>query len=41
MVTTVIVLDADPLGLATNPRMSPQATACLRWVQQAPQLESV
>lgn len=35
MVTTVIVLDAGPLGLATNPRMSPQATACLRWVQQA------
>ncbi len=34
MVATVIVLDAGPLGLATNPRMSPQATTCLRWVQR-------
>lgn len=34
MVAVAIVLDAGPLGLATNPRMSPQATACLRWVQQ-------
>jgi predicted nucleic acid-binding protein len=35
VVTQVIVLDTGPLGLATNPRMSPQATACLRWVQWA------
>lgn len=33
MVMQVIILDSGPLGLVTNPRMSPQATACLRWVQ--------
>lgn len=33
MVRQTIVLDSGPLGLVTNPRMSPQATACLRWVQ--------
>lgn len=35
MVARTIVLDAGPLGLATNPRMSPQSTACLRWIQSA------
>lgn len=35
MVVTAIVLDTGPLGLVTNPRMSPQATACLRWMQHA------
>ena len=28
----VIVLDATPLGLITNPRMSPEADACSRWL---------
>jgi len=33
VVATTIVLDAGPLGLATNPRMSIQSTECLRWIQ--------
>ena len=28
----VIVLDATPLGLVTNPRMSSEADACSRWL---------
>jgi predicted nucleic acid-binding protein len=28
----VIVLDATPLGLITNPRMSPEADACSQWL---------
>jgi hypothetical protein len=35
VVATTIILDAGPLGLATNPRMSAQSTACLRWIQTA------
>ena len=35
MVAKTIVLDAGPLGLATNPRMSPQSSACMRWIQSA------
>ena len=34
MVIQAVILDSGPLGLVTNPRMSPQATACLRWVQE-------
>ena len=29
----VIVLDAGPLGLATNPRTSPASDGCRRWIQ--------
>ena len=28
-----VLLDAGPLGLATNPRRSPQSTACAAWLQ--------
>lgn len=33
MVTRTIVLDAGPLGLVTNPRLSPQSLACTQWLQ--------
>jgi predicted nucleic acid-binding protein len=33
LVTRVVLLDAGPLGLATNPRRSPQSTACAQWLQ--------
>ena len=29
----VVLLDAGPLGLVTNPRRSPQSTACAAWLQ--------
>lgn len=29
----VIVLDAGPLGLITNPKLSPQSVACAQWLQ--------
>ena len=29
----VVVLDAGPLGLVTNPRRSPTSTACATWLQ--------
>lgn len=29
----VVLLDAGPLGLATNPRRSPASTACAKWLQ--------
>ncbi len=32
MVTRVVVLDAGPLGLVTNPRLSPQSFACAQWL---------
>jgi predicted nucleic acid-binding protein len=32
-VSRVVLLDAGPLGLATNPRRSAQSVACARWVQ--------
>ena len=35
MVISEIVLDSGPLGLVTNPRLTEQSTACLRWVQQS------
>ena len=28
-----ILLDAGPLGLATNPKLSPQSRACAKWIQ--------
>ena len=31
--STVVVLDAGPLGLVTNPKHSEQAAACARWLQ--------
>ncbi|MEX0702203.1 MAG: PIN domain-containing protein [Planctomycetales bacterium] len=30
---SAVVLDAGPLGLATNPRRSPESTACAHWLQ--------
>ena len=33
MVSHVVLLDAGPLGLATNPRRSRQSVACAQWVQ--------
>ena len=33
MVSAVVLLDAGPLGLVTNPKNSPQAIACARWLQ--------
>jgi len=32
-VSQVIVLDAGPLGLITNPKLSPQSVACTQWLQ--------
>jgi hypothetical protein len=32
-VNRVVLLDAGPLGLATNPKRSPQSAACAHWVQ--------
>jgi hypothetical protein len=32
-VSRVVVLDAGPLGLVTNPKRSPQSIACARWLQ--------
>ena len=29
----VVLLDAGPLGLVTNPRRSPQSVACAQWLQ--------
>lgn len=31
--TRVVLLDAGPLGLVTNPRRSTQSTACAQWLQ--------
>ncbi len=33
MVGRTIVLDAGPIGLVTNPRISPQGVACNQWLQ--------
>ena len=33
MVASVVILDAGPLGLVTNPNPSPQALACTLWLQ--------
>jgi predicted nucleic acid-binding protein len=32
-VSQVVLLDAGPLGLVTNPRRSQQSTACAQWLQ--------
>ncbi|MCC3439453.1 nuclease [Microcoleus sp. PH2017_05_CCC_O_A] len=29
----VVVLDAGPIGLVTNPKLSPESTLCTRWLQ--------
>ncbi|MDJ0737763.1 MAG: nuclease [Nostocaceae cyanobacterium] len=29
----VILLDAGPIGLITNPKLSPESTACTHWLQ--------
>ncbi|MGA7733099.1 MAG: nuclease [Chloroflexia bacterium] len=29
----VVILDAGPLGLVTNPKRSPQSTSCAQWLQ--------
>jgi len=33
MVSRVVLLDAGPLGLVTNPRRSPQSLSCAGWLQ--------
>ncbi len=33
MVERTIVLDTGPIGLVTNPKLSPQDVACNQWVQ--------
>jgi predicted nucleic acid-binding protein len=33
VVSQVVLLDAGPLGLVTNPRRSAQSTACAKWLQ--------
>ena len=34
MVSRTVLLDAGPLGLATNPNRSPSNLACTRWLQE-------
>lgn len=29
----VVFLDAEPIGLVTNPKLSPESTLCTRWLQ--------
>ncbi|MEZ2279099.1 MAG: type II toxin-antitoxin system VapC family toxin [Microcoleus sp.] len=29
----VVLLDAGPIGLVTNPKLSPESTLCTRWLQ--------
>ena len=33
MVSRVVLLDAGPLGLVTNPKRSPRAIVCAGWLQ--------
>lgn len=33
MVSRVVFLDAGPIGLVTNPKLSPEITICTRWLQ--------
>jgi hypothetical protein len=33
MVSHVVLFDAGPLGIATNPRRSRQSVACAQWLQ--------
>jgi len=32
-VSRIVLLDAGPLGLVTNPNLSPQSVACAEWLQ--------
>jgi predicted nucleic acid-binding protein len=32
-VNRVIILDSGPLGLVTNPKLSPESVACAQWLQ--------
>jgi len=32
-VSKIVLLDAGPLGLVTNPKRSPQSIACAQWLQ--------
>jgi predicted nucleic acid-binding protein len=32
-VSRIIVLDSGPLGLITNPKLSPESVACAQWLQ--------
>lgn len=34
MVNPTVLLDSGPLGLVTNPRLSPQGLACAKWLQE-------
>ena len=34
MVTSVVLLDAGPIGMATNPRPSPKNLACTEWLSR-------
>ncbi|MFM9963387.1 MAG: nuclease [Planctomycetaceae bacterium] len=34
MVDRVVLLDAGPIGLATNPKLSPQSLECAEWLHQ-------
>lgn len=34
MVSRTVLLDAGPLGMATNPNRSPSNLACTRWLQE-------
>jgi predicted nucleic acid-binding protein len=34
LVKRAILLDAGPIGLVTNPKLSPESTACTRWLQK-------
>jgi predicted nucleic acid-binding protein len=33
LVSRIVLLDAGPLGLVTNPNASPQSAACAEWLQ--------
>jgi predicted nucleic acid-binding protein len=33
MVNRAIILDSGPLGLITNPKLSPESVACTQWLQ--------
>jgi len=33
VVSQVVLLDAGPLGLVTNPKRSPQSISCAQWLQ--------
>jgi len=35
-VSLIVLLDSEPLGLATNPKNSPEAEACRAWLRGLP-----